>query len=936
MQPVLVATKFILPPVPLGSVARPRLLAKLDGGSSARLILVSAQAGSGKTTLAAEWIRRRGGRAAWISLDEGDNDLARFWACLATALQSIFPAIAPELLGMFQFQPAGPGNPQRQIEAILTGFINAMSAETGEIPGLLVLDDLHLITQETIFQALAYLIERLPAHLHIVILTRVDPPLPLARLRARQQLIEIRADDLRFTTHEIAEFLTQRASLHLSDQDMASLEARTEGWAVGLQMAALAMQKSLRKPGVPGAEPVRDIAGFIQAFSGSHRYVLDYLLEEVLSREPDWVQSFLVQTSILRRMCGRLCDAVTGRADSQAILERLEAANLFVVPLDDDRQWYRYHHLFADLLVQQLHRAQPELLPALHRQASQWYTRESLLAEAVQHAFAAQDFDQAAELIEKAAFTILARNEINTLMGWLAGLPEAILRARPWLCVLQAWMLILTGQAEAIEGRLRDAEETLQTWGPENPDAFRLPGYIAAIRAQVAFIRGQAAQAIEFGLAAQERLTPQDAIMSATTAAILGAGQIFLGNMPAATDAFKKAKTISQNSGNLFNALLADSALAQIAVIEGRLREAHQIYRDSITAAEAVSAAVRPPVLGYVYVGLANVLREWNDLVSALRYASEGVELCKLLGQADILLSAYQALARVQQAYGEVGQAMQTIREGLQAASELSAWSVEALLTQRVCVWLATGDLEAAEAWVRQSGLNPDDAPSLQRHAGYLTLAHVLMAQGEAETSAGLLARLAQATQTAGRVGNLIETQVLQAVNFWRGGGMDSAMETLRQALILAEPQGYVRVFLDEGQPMQAILEAARQRSSGAQRKYVEKLLQAFRHPGWQTNRTPESQSVPGRPNKSEGQPDQSQLIEPEAGSTKNQLIQPLSERELEVLRLLALGRSNPQIADRLVVSLNTVKAHLKNIYAKLNAHNRTEAVQQARALRLL
>ncbi len=866
-------------------VSRPQLLARLNGGLHAKLTLVSAPAGFGKTTLVVDWLhdlaeKAVGRRVAWFSLDENDNDPVRFWSGLVTALQSILPEVGQEVLGMFKFSRPVP------VDAILTVLVNEIASITTDSPSLLVLDDLHVLVTPQITSGLAFLVEYLPAGLHLVATTRVDPDLPLARLRARQQLNEVRLADLRFTPEEAAAFLNQCMGLKLSEAMISALEVRTEGWIAGLQMAGLSLQSSSNPD------------DFIRSFTGSNRHILDYLLEEVLQREPEPVQVFLLQTSILTRLCADLCEAVTGRQEAQAMLERIGSANLFLIPLDQERRWYRYHPLFDELLRVQLERTSPDDVASLHRRAAEWFESHGDLEGAIRHLLEIQDFNPAARLIERAALDLLGRSEIGVLVTWLHALPDESVRARPWLCVLDAWVLILSGQIGAIETRLQEAEMAIQSAGLPESEIVRVRAYASAIRAQVTFIQGSAAAAIEYARSAMEDLTGADHVIKATTATILGAAYAYVADFSSAVTAFEKAKAISLAGGNQFNAMVASSALAQIAVVNGRLHHAHQIYKDGLRQS-GKSAFLAP---GYTYAGLATVLCEWNELVEALEYATRGVELCKVIAQAEIMMTAYTSLARVHLARREFDAALSTLEEARQVASEISAWSLDTILILQARVWLAKGDFESAIRWAASSGYSVDEKASFHREQGLLALARIRITQGQPEQVTALLERLQQEAERSGRTGSLIEIGILQALNFQSQGKSHPAQETLVKILLLAEPEGYLRLFLGEGETMQLLLEACR-KMAARPNLYLEKLLKAFS----------QNQAVPA-----------------------SGLIEPLSEREMEVLRLLAIGHSNSQIATELYVSLNTIKAHVKSIFAKLEAHNRTEAIHKAQELDLI
>ena len=895
----LLTTKLYIPPPRPNLVERPRLIERLDDGLRLghKLTLVSAPAGSGKTTLVSTWAASQAHPVAWVSLDKGDNDLVRFWSYLVAALQAVpdFDAgsVGEDALKLFKAPQPVP------IEAILTTLINDIAAlvrdSLEERSLVLVLDDLHLIEAPPVFQALTFLLDHLPPQMHLVITTRVDPPLPLARLRARGQITELRTADLRFTPDEAADFLKRTTDLTLPSTAVAALEERTEGWIAGLQMAAYSMR---------GQE---DVASFIESFTASNRYVIEYLLEEVLGREPEDVRAFLLQTSILDRLTGALCDHLTGEANGQDVLRRLEDANLFIVPLDQDRHWYRYHHLFADLLRKQLEASQPEALPQLHRQASAWYAQNGLLAEAVNHALKAQDIERAAHLIEQAAFEVLDRGEVSSLVGWLAALPDETIHSHPWLCVLHAWMLIISGQQKAIEARLKDAEEALNTLDSlDEQEVTRIQGYISAIRAQVAFIRSAIPDTIEFAQDALEKIPVRDYSVRATTTMILGAAYGFIDDLAAASRAFSEARMIGQTNRDNFSVMLASSALAQLEVVRGQLRKAERTYREALQLVERPSGVRRghSPGVGYTYVGLAEVLREKNELEAATSYAEEGLDLCKLLGQAEILMSGYVALARIQRAQGNIEGALATLQEAIQIATEMSAWSVDVVTMHQARLWLAQGNLEAASRWAQASGLSADDAPSFHREAGHLTLARILVAQGKPDDAVRLLTRLLEAAESTERWSSAIEALLLLALTRYKKTEPGRALHALERALSLAEPEGYVRIFVDEGAPMAELLRQAAER--GIAPNYVRELLSAF--------------DVP----------------EPKEPHRARPLVEPLSDREIEVLRLAAVGLSNREIAEQLYVSINTVKAHTKSVYRKLDAHNRTQAINRAQELGLL
>jgi LuxR family maltose regulon positive regulatory protein len=914
----LLTTKLYTPLTRPDLVSRPRLIERLNAGIRRKLTLVSAPAGFGKTTLICEWINGVGSMEygvkvsptpysllptpyfAWLSLDRGDNDPARFWAYVVAALQTVptlkAANVGQDALAMFKSPQPVPH------EAILTTLINEITVLTQDSdpdsPLVLVLDDFHLIETPPIHRAIAFLLDHLPPQMHVVVLTRVTPSFSLARLRARGQMTEIGMDDLRFTSEEAAAFLNQTPGPTLAPADVRALETRTEGWVTGLQMAAISMRGQA------------DAAAFIQAFTGSNRYILDYLMEEVLNQEPEEVQTFLLHTSILDRLSGPLCDAVCAETSalSQETLERLEEANLFVVPLDQDRSWYRYHRLFAELLRGQLRKSHPAILPTLHRRASEWYERNQFPIQAVNHALAANDFERAAQLVERYALDVLDRGEEITLVGWLDALPDALVRARPWLCVFHAWMLLLSGEAEVIESRLQDAERGLAALDPYDGQTRRIQGYVAAIRALVAFIRGQTPGALQFAREALAKVPSTDHSVRVSITLILGAAHATSGDFSAAMQSFEEARSIGRASGNYFSIMMASCGIAQMEAVWGHLRRAANTYQAALRLVEKPAGTMQkqPPIAGYAYGGLASVMYQWNDLESAARYAKEGVALCKLLGQAEILMNSQIALAQVQQARGDSQGALATFEGATQVASELSVWSVFVIAAHRARLWLAQGDVRAASRWAQESGLSADDDLGLYREVPHLTWARVLIAQGDDEAladAARLLERMLEAARAVERTGSVIEILMLQALVRQAQGDVEQALAALERALSLAEPEGYVRLFVDEGEAMLKLLRRAA--SQGITPQYTHKLLAAF-EPGEYI--APHPQPLP----------------------------EPLTGRELDVLRLIAAGLPNREIAEQFYVSINTIKSHTRNIYGKLNVHNRTQAVNRARELELL
>jgi LuxR family maltose regulon positive regulatory protein len=895
----LLKTKLHIPPGRPDRVPRPRLVEQLDAGLGYKITLISAPAGFGKTTLLSEWVAERQPHThiAWISLDKGDNDPLRFWCYVITALETIHDGVGTAFLAALQtLRPLD--------EMLLTDLIN----EIAEIPEplALILDDYHVITNLQVSDALSFFVEHLPPQIHLIVSTRADPPWPLARWRVRDEVIELRTDDLRFTPSEAARFLNDAMGLDLSPEDIAALGARTEGWIAGLQLAALSMQG-------------RDVGAFVRAFSGSHRFILDYLVQEVLDRQSNDIQEFLLQTSVLERVTASLCDALTGRNDSQTILEQLEQANLFLVPLDDERRWYRYHHLFADLLRNRLEQTRRNQVVTLHRRASAWCERKGLVPEAASHALAAGDVERVAHLAEHHALAMMDHGELTTIARWLSALPEETVRSQPWLCVAQAWPLAYAGQGDAVQPLLQDAEQALPALAEgQGAERRRIAGHLAAIRAYVLGARGNVRTALELAHEALTYLPEEDLAARGWATYYLGFMLRLSGDLQAAAPALDEALGASQAVGDSHIAMLALGELGVLRFQQGQLHEAAATYRQALALADEHGrrGGRRLPATGYVLTRLSGVLREWNELETATQQAQEGLELCKQWQQADALMEAYLHLARALQAAGDVDGAREAMRRAAQVASDTSSWFASYVESQAIRMWLAQGAGEAgykvpALQRARKSELSADDEISFQYEFIYRMLARVLIAQGESDKGLRLLARLLTMVELAGATGHVIEIRVLQAMTLQAQGKVEQALAALERALALAEPEGYIRTFIDEGAPMSQLLRQAVMQ--GIAVDYAGKLLAALKK---EKTKSPVPLGVP-----------EGALPPP---------VEPLSPREAEILRLLTTHLSHTEIAEQLVVSVNTVRSHIKNIYSKLGVHARMEAVQRARKLGLL
>ena len=908
---VLLATKLHVPRPRPGFVPRPRLAGALDEGLARRLILVCAPAGSGKTTLLAGWAPSGNRPVAWLSLDAADNDPVRFWRHTVAALDRARPGIA-ERVGPLLGPPAPPS-----FEGLVTALINDLAAQPGDGEVLLVLDDYHLIDAQPVHVSLGFLLEHLPRGLHLVLASRADPPLPLARLRAGGQLAELRAADLRFTAAEAAALFRESAGADLPAAAVAALAARTEGWVAGLQLAALSL------------EGQADPAGFVAAFSGSHRYVLDYLAEEVLDRQQEELRTFLLETSLLERLSGGLCDAVTGRDGSQAMLERVEQAGLFLVPLDEVRGWWRYHHLFADLLRARLQQQRPGRVAGLHRAAAAWSEEHGLADDAVRHALAAGDTAWAARLVERHVETLLGRSEGATLRRWLSALPAESVRDRPRLGLAQAYGAAMGFQVEALEALLDDAERAFAVSGDEPYEASagrpvsslaNVPAGIAFLRAVLARLRGDAALASDYNRQALAQLGEDDWLMRYLVRWNQAAADWLGGRPGPAERGLTEVLAELRAAGQFFAGFLAMRVcydLGEVQRAQGNLDAALATCRQAL---EEAGESSQTAITGPAHVGLAQVLYERDELTAALDHATRGVTLCRQLTFTQSLATGLAVVARIRHAQGDAAGALEAIGEAGQARlSPQVITLLNPVPAQRARLQLVQGQVAAAARWAQQRGLGPDDEPGYPREPEYLVLARVLLAQNDPGAALVLLERLHAAAVSQDRAGSVIEIGALRALALAAAGEENAAVDALAGALTLACPQGYVRVFADEGPPMAALLGAlvAAQRAEQAAARGVPlgclaRVLRAFGgKDAMEGSRRGAAAVVPG-------------------------LVEQLTARELEVLALLAEGAPNPRIAGQLVVSLDTVKKHVSHLLGKLGAANRTEAVTRARQLGLI
>lgn len=936
----LLATKLHMPPIRQNLISRPHLLHSLTPDESTRLILLSAPPGFGKTTLLTGWLTIQHRPAGWVSLDKGDNDPVRFWSYVIAALQKIQPDIGKTALGLLSTAQASP------METVLTVLINDLDSLGGS--SLLVLDDYHAIDNPIIHSSMAFFLDHLPACVHMVIATRVDPLLPLAHLRANGSLLEIRVDKLRFTREETYELLNDRLKLGLSATEIDILTKRTEGWIVGLQLAALSLQGRM------------DTSKFVEALSGSNRYILDYLVEQALNLQPNEIQDFLLQTCILERLCSPLCDALltddnartsaivgihanrsevtveqkgihSSSASAQNMLEYLEKANLFIVPLDDERKWYRFHHLFADLLRIKLIQSYGAVgLRTLHTRAARWYAENNFPAEAIEHAIAAEDLEYAAQVIEHSAESAWLGGEFYQVLRWIEALPKEVMRNHPWLCVWYIWSRMQAGTMDSIEELIDDAERAAricpdQSLGNDQPQDRALTEQIAALRITCAGIKHETDKTIELARHALElpAFKNQAASLMARTNVlnVLGFAYYVKGELSQAERVYHDARMVARNCDFVMRELLIVHKLVHLHQDMGQLLAPYQLCQEALSqlqeqGRQAFFAA------GYLYCDMAHLLIEWNRLDDAERMIAQSAHLNDLAQVPHLTLDTCNAWARLYLAQGQLEAAQQALQRGNEIIQKHYCWP-EVVSTNQVYqsrLWLASDELQTATEWVERYRIATSEHVDFLDEMAQIARARVLLALGIYDEAFSLLDRLAGAAETGSRNGRLIEILALQALCLSNLNAVTHAhgstgfeFKVLERSLQLAKSEGYMRLYIDEGPSMFTLLKQAA--ILGIEPDYVHKLLNAF--PICQ-NQNPSKAPAPG------------------VGSVSSCLVEPLSDRELEVLRLMAKGLSNREIAELLVLANGTVKVHAHNICGKLSVRNRTQAILRAQQLGLL
>jgi len=877
----LLKTKLYLPKTRSDLVSRPRLIERLNAGMERKLILISAPAGFGKTTLLCEWVEKSRLPTGWLSLDEDDNDITRFLTYLIKALQIIYSNIDETPLELLR-------TPQKpSVQGAFTVLINQLE----EVPFdfLLVMDDYHLIEDQNIHQAMDFLLSYLPPNMHVAIVSRSDPPLHLARLRGQGHLLEVRMDDLRFHQDECKQFFQQSLGAQFSESDMARLLARTEGWVTGLQMAALSLQ---------GQD---DISGFIISFSGSHRYILDYLIEEVLQRLSSQVRNFLVQTSILSRLNSALCNQVTDREDSQAVLAELDRSNLFVIPLDEERIWYRYHRLFSDLLRARLEENLPDQIPELHRRASRWFAENGFISFAIDHSLSAGDYQQAILLIEGIAERTLLQAQVSTLLRWQDKLPRDQVEMHPDLEFIFLWAQAIRGyQFDKIRSELEKLGKTRQIRA----------GRKETLQAFIEISLANLEKAGEFGQQALKKLHPEDVYFRGIALWAYAVSRVVRQNLKESYQVLEELLQVSQVQEHTLFSVLTASQMGRIQMRLGNLRQAEQIYQETLEACRDTRGNLLP-IAGEVLDGLGELYLEMNCLDQATDCLLEGIELTKQWREVAAM-EPYINLSRVKQAQCDWDAAQDALNKAMALAIKYDVIDFDDRMVEiwQARLWLAQGKLDLVQQWAaergleKQAGLQPwgeGDPTEYQLRLRELLAVTILdLKQGNFDLALESIDWQMDAVQKQGRAITQVELLLLKAEALSALGEDDKALEVLEHALEIGRTAGYVRSFLDRGQPVRELLEKARPT------EYVQALLAVFKKP-----------VPPGR-------------------KATQSLIDPLSERELDVLRLLPTNLTSPEMAEALYIGVNTVRSHIKSIYSKLGVHKRSEAVSNAKELGLL
>ncbi len=915
----LLATKFFIPSSSHALIPRPRLIELLNTSLECPLTLVSAPAGFGKTTLLSTWVQSLSPerpRIAWVSLDEGDNEPVLFWMYVLTALGSQQPGLCMQLVTYLQTQQAPP------LRSVLQTLINRLAEQSEQF--LLFLDDYHLVTEQAVHTSLTYLVEHLPPQLHLILATRADPPLPISLLRARGHLLEVRTDQLRCSPDEVMAFLNKTVRIQLPQDMVEEVAARTEGWLVGLQLLGLSLQGH--------ADP----GDLLEEVSGSQRYIFDYLIEEVFQSQSASVQTFLLHTSILKRLSAPLCDTILQQSGSQQMLEQLERANLFVVSLDTQRRWYRYHALFTEALRHRLEQTQPAFVPILHHRASQWYAQHGRLNEAISHAITAQEWQWAADLIEQVYTLIWGNSEHAMLRRWLENLPAEVMRSRPRLCLAYAKTLFMVSSYTTMERWLQDAETALRGTSPaltnetaetgavslsEQHERDNLLGEIAAYRAIITgYYLGEGHSTLAFCQEALAHLSEQNLLARAEVAYAQSLAYHSFGDIVAAIQGAKEATALAQAAGDTSSTIIYMCRTAYSLLLHGKLHEVVQIAQQAALLG-TTPVGLPHAMTCWAYIFHADALRQWNRLDEALDLALQGVRLSEQTETIVALYLGYTILMRIYLARREMDAARFAFQKAEEALTKTySPYRRDAyLIVNWVQFWLASGDLERAMNWVQELAQHTSVHSPFAREREDVARARILLVQKMPTEALSLLEPLQANAEKQERWSHVIEMKVLQALAYSMRNEEQEALTVLAQAVHLAESESYIRIFVDEGTAMATLLSRLReQKWRKGPTPYLDTLLAAF--------------SLESMTHK----PLPTGLNQPRGRLMEQPLVEPLSERELEVLHLVARGDSNQEIAEVLVIALDTVKRHVTHIFEKLGVNNRVQAVARARALGLL
>jgi len=900
LESPIIATKYIIPKIRSNLVARPHLFKRLDFGAKSKLTLISAPAGFGKTTLLSKWMNKIDRAPAWVSLDKNDDSLARFITNLIFGIRRINPEFGDQILMMLQVPQ--PPESEMLLSVTLNEIMDSME------PFVLVLDDYHFIEAEKIHQAVGTLLDNLPSNMRVIISGRSDPPLPLGRLRANGDLLEIRADELRFSIEETILFFNEIMSLKLSNSAIKLLEERTEGWIAGLHLAGLYLSEK------------ENYGEFVNEFSGSHRYVIDYLVEEVLNQQTEIMSDFLLQTSILDKFNASLCERITEISDSQAILDHLEEKNLFIVPLDDQRRWYRYHHLFADLLRKRINHLDPDKRADLNLRASTWYEEHAMTDDAIQHALDGKDINRAARLVEDHSKDWIGLSQFEKLTHWLSALPDEIKQTRPYLGMVIGWSNALFNRFDIAEPAFQRAEESYQSAisKPELLSEFNLVtpkkqalflGQIATGRASIARAAGDLPRSIELLNKSLDLIPESEKNERSVAFLFLGYAYWMTGKIPDALDMFEQAKRNGLEGENLLTVQSAIDASGKLLFENGDLHQGMRLHQQAISLAKSYAEKIgfESSNVGLAHNGMAKIYYEWNELDQALDHANCGVQVFEPWGVTENLLDSYSILWRIKFSLGENQNSLLIAEKAATLVNQpgVADWLRSRTITDQAILWTFLGKensehLLSASRWVKNTQLSYDDEITYFQEIDYTNLARFFLYQNRTREALIILRKLVKNLETSNRTGRLIEVFILQSLALEADKNTNEAVESLVSALTLAEQENLIRTFINEGEDLLKVLVVTvKDRSEPL---FAKKVIKAFKT-----------------------------VIQQPSG-----LIENLSERELEVLKLISQGFTAPEIAENLFLSLNTIKTHIKNIYSKLGVNKRSSALISARELNLI